>query len=259
MWPHALSYPPKRLRLCRFLQHGKVSQVYLSYSPETDKMYVIKRFKKQFMTNRDVDLVRNEIDINEKVSHPNILQMFGHWETKKKMYLMFEHANQGDLFDHIHKHKPTAHMVIEILSAIIHLHANGIIHYDIKPENIFILDGHVLLADFGLSVDKSRKRRYMNRCTLEYTAPEQVNNSEFPSNLEAVDAWCIGILLYEISHGTTPFIGLDREAVMENVSKPIQCKVKDYEVVIKNLTQISPERRMTCGEIRDYFLTTSNP
>lgn len=253
MWPPTLSFPPKRLKLLRFLQNGKTSQVYTSYSPESHEVYVIKRFKKKYMTNKDTDLVRNEVNINEMLSHPNILEMHGHWETKYKLYMLFEYANQGDLFDHIHKSKPTAHMIIDIVQAISYLHANGVVHYDIKPENIFVLDGRVLLADFGLSIDKQNPRRYTNRCTLEYTAPEQVNMDEFPENLEAIDSWCVGILLYEVSHGCTPFVGLGRETVMREVMKPIICEEKMYEPVIKNLTQQAPERRMDFSEIIKFL------
>lgn len=246
---HLKSSPrPKGLRIVKFLQRGKVSQVYVAFtSPE---LFVIKRFKKKYMTKKDTDLVHNEIRINETLSHPHILKMHRTWETKQKIYLLFEYANEGDLFEHIQHKKYTRHMIIDIVSAVKYMHDCGIVHYDIKPENILVLNGRVMLADFGLSVDLEDKRRYINRCTLEYTAPEQVNISIFPEHLLAVDYWCIGILLYEISHGHTPYHGLDREKILDMVSHtPIQCVNKDYEQAIINLTQQTPRNRMTCSEL----------
>lgn len=268
MWPSTLSYPPKRLKLVKFLQNGKVSQIYTSFSEQCNELYVVKRFKKQYMTKRDTDLVRNEIDINHKLTnHPNILKMFGHWETKKKMYLLFEHANQGDLFAYIQNHQSIDidididnehktkkyQMITGIISALSYMHEKGIIHYDLKPENIFLKNGRVLVADFGLSIDTSNKRRYINRCTLEYTAPEQLDLNKLPENLEAIDSWCMGILLFEISHGLTPFSGFSREEVRDSVTEPISCKNKDFESAIMNLTQQAPERRMTSVELSDFF------
>lgn len=216
------------------------------------------------MTQKDKIDVRNEIDINDKLSkcqrHPNILKMFGFWETKQKVYMLFEHANQGDLFGYVQHHKldgiNKARIVLEIISAMKYMHDKGIIHYDLKPENIFLNQGktlHVLVADFGLSVDQMHRRRYMNKCTLEYTAPEQVHLDRLPENLEAIDSWCMGILLYEFSHGLTPFSGMSREKVLERVTQPFACKNKDYESAILNLTQQSPSRRMNSSELYDFF------
>jgi len=107
-------------------------------------------------------------------------------------------------------------MTKQILSAVKYLHQNKIIHRDIKPENI-LLDkkGNVKLADFGWSNFAGDKPRKTYCGTVDYLAPEMIDKS---GHDEKLDIWCLGVLVYELLTGKTPF-------VTENAKGPDKKKI----------------------------------
>ena len=105
---------------------------------------------------------------------------------------------------------------IDTVAAINYLHENNMVHRDLKPENLLIDDeGNVKLCDFGWCVELNDKDRSTFCGTYEYMAPEIINESPYSSG---IDIWSLGVLLYELIHGYSPFrakkvVNNDREYV----------------------------------------------
>ena len=121
-------------------------------------------------------------------------------------------TQKGNLYQKLKKDKlfdETAafHYFIQTCSAVNFLHSNNLVHRDLKPENLLLDDSNnVKLCDFGWCVELNLGNRVTFCGTYEYMAPEIIN--ELPYN-NSIDIWSLGILLYELIHGYSPFKVLD--------------------------------------------------
>lgn len=173
----------------------------------------------------------NEINILHRLQHENVLRLLGCFEDFKTVYLVMELATDGSLFKKMDpqgrteafssKVIPPDQVIEDVLRAVSCLHSQtpAIVHRDIKPENLLCFGNTVKLADFGSAntVDKVLKDTVCG--TPEYLAPEMIKKE---GHDEKIDLWCIGILLYELLYGHTPFsMGLqsfntyDRDKLLE--------------------------------------------
>lgn len=125
------------------------------------------------------------------------------------IHLILEYAPNGSLFEYMHKHRKLSDQQIaiifkELCDSISYIHSFGILHRDIKLENIlFDKDYHVKLADFGFACLVTSPEKRTTVCgTREYFAPEIYANKKQGLKL---DVWCLGIILYELCHNRTPF------------------------------------------------------
>jgi serine/threonine protein kinase len=133
------------------------------------------------------------------------------FQTKSKLFLVFEYVQGGELFFHLDKsqyftEERSRFYAAEVLLTLEFLHNQKIIFRDLKPENI-LLDqtGHIKITDFGLAKDftATSKEKANSFCgTAEYLAPEIIQNKEYD---KSVDYWALGILLYEMLTGAPPF------------------------------------------------------
>ena len=134
------------------------------------------------------------------------------------------------------------------------LHENNVVHRDLKPENILIdEEGYIKLADFGLAKDLNEGEGKGSCGTLEYMAPEIVNAS-MGHNFE-VDWWTLGILMYELYYGKTPFIGNSRQEILENIqtkepdfpekeNESNNKNFKNFKNLVKKLLKRDPKKRL---------------
>jgi len=212
---------------------GAFGDVYLATNKIDNKLYAIKVMEKQKIieSGATLDIIHREISIHRKINHFNIVKVYSHFENDEFFYLIMEYVNGGSLFGIIKKNKGIEEKrafkyFIQACSAVYFLHTNNLIHRDLKPENILIDDKDVVkLCDFGWCVDISTGNRVTFCGTYEYMAPEIVK--ELPYNFE-IDIWSLGILLYELTHGYSPFRSEkdDGEDYHEIFMKIIQYKFK---------------------------------
>ena len=230
----------------------------------TKEIYATKVMNKENIIRHNmVEQINKEIEIMYKLDHPNIIKLYSHFEDNEHFCLIMEYASKGQLFSLIKKHRKLNQIMAkqylkEIISAIKYLHEKNppIIHRDIKPENILIdYDGNCKLADFGwASFDYGEKIRDTYCGTPEYLAPEMINQS---GHNKSVDIWAIGILLFEMLTGRTPFnLYGDRNQLYNSIKILNINWPDDFPILAKDLIKkilcIDPDERLSLDEIINH-------
>lgn len=158
----------------------------------------------------DQDNLRREIDIHRSLDCFNIVKFYGAFQEGSFVYLLLEYAENGSLYFFIHSlnglpESLAVRFLHQVALALLHLHERGLMHRDVKPENV-VFDGNfnAKICDFGWTVGvKEDEVRYSICGTFEYMSPEIVNRGAHnPKN----DVWALGILLFEMLHGNAPFV-----------------------------------------------------
>ncbi|KAM7472124.1 hypothetical protein LguiA_010307 [Lonicera macranthoides] len=190
------------------LGKGKFGRVYLAREIKSQYIVALKViFKKQIEKYRLHHQLKREMEIQTSLRHPNVLRLFGWFHDDERIYLILEYAHGGELYRQLRKHghlseKQAATYISSLTQALACCHEKGVIHRDIKPENLLLdHEGVLKIADFGWSV-QSRSKRHTMCGTLDYLAPEMVENK---AHDYAVDNWTLGILCYEFLCGSPPF------------------------------------------------------
>lgn len=168
--------------------------------------------------------IEKEIQIQGHLRHPNVLRLYGFFWDASKIYMILEHAAEGDL-DALLQKQPdkrfaepeAARWIAEAADAIAYCHRMHVIHRDIKPQNILVGRGNKLkLADFGWAVHTSPDERRLTMCgTIDYLPPEMVHVTDghsFP-----LDVWALGILAYELLIGQPPFYHNDQRVTYQRI------------------------------------------
>mmetsp|Transcript_1825 Transcript_1825/g.2881 ORF Transcript_1825/g.2881 Transcript_1825/m.2881 type:complete len:410 (+) Transcript_1825:135-1364(+) len=199
--------------LGRALGKGKFGNVYLGRDKESQKYIALKvLFKAPLRAANSVHSLRREVEIQSRLRHPNIVRLFGYFHDAKNVYLILDYLPNGELFKYIAsrggrvEEKMCRSYMKMLAAAVLYMHHHNVIHRDLKPENVLMsTDGTLKIADFGCAVllpPPHTDRRTV--CgTPEYLSPEMLSGAGhgFP-----VDMWALGIFMYELLVGRTPFV-----------------------------------------------------
>ena len=150
-------------------------------------------------------LVR-EIKIQSCLSHPNIVKIYGFFDDLLHFYIVMECALDHRLSDLLEKNRLQEYeasvIFYQLCAAVSQMHSLSIIHRDLKPENIMLHEGVIKVCDFGWSVCLGSQLRSTFCGTPLYLSPEIVMGNSYD---ESVDVWTLGIILYEMVIGGSPF------------------------------------------------------
>mmetsp|Transcript_120833 Transcript_120833/g.337169 ORF Transcript_120833/g.337169 Transcript_120833/m.337169 type:complete len:419 (-) Transcript_120833:42-1298(-) len=213
------------------------------------------------------DQMDREIGILRSLRHPFIVQLHFDFRDDSHVYLGMEFAEGGGMFDLLSKsgkfsNEIAAQYFYEVCDALEYLHTlpEKIIHRDIKPENILLdKEGHVKLADFGWSnyMEKNAGSRATFCGTPDYLAPEMIRGE---GHNESLDMWEMGVLLYEMTVGKSPFGASSQEATCRLI---LRCELRfpsgmnpDAQDLITNLCKLRPEERLTASQAKRHAFVT---
>uniref|UniRef100_A0A8C7HN33 protein kinase C n=1 Tax=Oncorhynchus kisutch TaxID=8019 RepID=A0A8C7HN33_ONCKI len=242
------------------LGRGHFGKVLLAEYKSTGEMFAIKALKKGDIVARDeVDSLMCEKRIFEAVNsvrHPFLVNLFACFQTQEHVCFVMEYAAGGDLMMHIHADVFSEPRAIFYAACVVlglqFLHEHKIVYRDLKLDNLLLdTEGYVKIADFGLCKEGMGFRdRTSTFCgTPEFLAPEVLTETSYT---RAVDWWGLGVLVFEMLVGESPFPGDDEEEVFDSI---VNDEVRyprflstEAISIMRRLLRRSPERRLGAGE-----------
>ncbi|GMH59361.1 hypothetical protein TrST_g14320 [Triparma strigata] len=240
------------------LGFGAFGKVLLCSSKTSSKKYAMKIISKRLVKkNASVQDVLSEKNILLKLSHPFIIQIRASFQTSTKLFICMDLAPGGELFHHLSLQgllleSDAAFYIASVVLALEFLHKKNIVHRDLKPENVLLSEtGNVLLTDFGLASEYNSSTPLLTVCgTNEYMAPEMLSRKGYAVQ---VDFWSLGVLVYEMCSGETPFKMDKGEGCKELNKKIMYGKIRmpggtgeDCCVLLKGLLNRNVNERLGC-------------
>src|SRR3954469_442310 len=244
---------------------GGFAVVYLVRDLNLKRSLAVKVLSPDLITSKTVlERFRREAETVAQLSHPNIVPLHFIGQKDDLLYLAMACIDGGSVADRLDKEGPlpvadVVRITSEVASALAHAHKRGVIHRDIKPQNVLTdaESGRSLVTDFGIArtADSSLTSTGMFVGTPAYLAPEQVTGE--PSDHRA-DIYALGVMAYELLAGQTPFVGATPTAVLmkrlAGPPEPITSIRKDTprelaEVIDACLASDPEQRFQTAGDI----------
>ncbi|XP_026224877.1 NUAK family SNF1-like kinase 1 [Anabas testudineus] len=214
-----------RYEVMETLGKGTYGKVKKAVERASLKTVAIKSIRKERITD-DLDRIhiQREIEITSSLRHSNIIRFYEVFESRDKIVIVMEYASRGELYDYIQERRRLPEteargIFRQIASAVHYCHKNGVVHRDLKLENILLdQDLNVKLADFGLSNHFQRGALLQTYCGSPlYAAPEIVKG--LPYQGPEVDCWALGVLLYALVYSSMPFDGASHTMLTEQISQ----------------------------------------
>lgn len=253
----------EKYQLGRLLGRGSFAKVYLgSLLDNADTEVAVKVIDKAATVDAAMEprIIREVSAMRRLHHHPNILKLHEVMATKSKIYLVMELAQGGELFAKLSRcrrfSESTARRYFQqVVSALRFCHQNGVVHRDIKPQNLLLdHNGLLKITDFGLSALSEHKidGLMQTACgTPAYSAPEVVSRKGYDG--EKADAWSCGILLYVFLVGSLPF----DDGNLSNMYRAMHRRAfefpdwvsKSAKIVIYRLLDPNPNTRLSLDEL----------
>jgi len=191
---------------------GGMAVVYKAYDNIDDRIVAVKILKEEFLANEEFRRrFKNESKAIAVLSHPNIVKVYDVSYGDRLQYIVMEYVEGITLKEYIQQQgrlnsKEAVFFIMQVLRALQHAHDKGIVHRDIKPQNILLLEnGAIKVTDFGIARFSRSETRTMTDSTIgsvHYISPEQARGDVTD---DKTDIYSVGVMLYEMLTGTLPF------------------------------------------------------
>ena len=279
--------------LINLIGNGSFGEIYLSKKEGTDEFFAVKKIKREKIDKPGYKkYFDNEIEILKELNHPNIYKLFDLKKTKHHYYLVMEYVNGGSLAEYLANFRKkynvpfpeeiVQHLMRQIIDAFKYIHGKGIMHRDIKLENIMVnfmddndkknlnlLKATVKIIDFGIAVKGSGKTTVgsllnmapilLNRYVNSLAGKLCKNEEEYD---EKVDIWSIGVSCYEMLIGKAAFDAKtlsDLVEKIENGNYTVPTTIsREMVSFLNDMIQYDSNKRLSAEELSHHpFLTKS--
>lgn len=235
-----------RYELLELIGFGGMAVVFKAKDLKEDRYVAIKILKDEYLQNDDFKRrFRNESKAIALLSHPSIVKVYDVNFSDNIQYIVMEYIDGITLKEYIEqqktvKWKEAVHFTVQILRALQHAHDNGIVHRDVKPQNVMLLeDGTIKVMDFGIARFARENGRTMSDKAIgsvHYISPEQARGEVTD---ERTDIYATGVMMYEMLTGKVPFDG----------DTPVSIAIKQMQIEPKRPREINPDIPVGLEEI----------
>ena len=201
-----------RYEITELIGIGGMANVYKAYDVIEDRVVAVKILREEYMVNDDMRRrFKNESKAMAVLDHPNVMRVYDVSFSDKMQSIVMEYIDGITLKEYIEqegvlKWKDALHFTVQILRALQHAHDKGIVHRDIKPQNIMLLsDGTIKITDFGIArFARSETHTITDKAigSVHYISPEQAAGDTIDAR---TDLYSVGVMLYEMLTGRVPF------------------------------------------------------
>ncbi|CDS43299.1 serine:threonine protein kinase SIK3 [Echinococcus multilocularis] len=243
----------------RLLGRGNFAVVKLATHTQLNVPVAVKIINKELVGGQNLTKISRELEAMKRCyRHPNIIRLYHIMETDANIYMVTEYASRGEVFDHISlshafTEKEARELFWQIVCAIDYCHKLGIVHRDLKAENLLIdADFKIKVADFGFCNFFTPEHLLTTHCgSPQYAAPELFKGESYDGPL--VDVWSLGVILYILVCGSFPFpgesLGDIRSQVLRGLVRFPFFLSSACEQVIRGMLQVEPSRRLRLAQV----------
>lgn len=233
---------------------GGMANVYRGKDMKTGNAIAVKVLKEEFLDNEElVRRFKNESKAISILDHPNIVKVYDVSVTDKMQYIVMEYVDGITLKEYLKQRggkltwKEVVHFATQVLSALQHAHSKGIIHRDVKPQNIMLLaDGSIKMMDFGIArLSRAQSQTVSDKAigSVHYISPEQAKGDKTDAR---TDIYSVGIMLYEMLSGRLPFDGNGAVSIaimqIADKAKPLAEAAPDVPEGLRQITEKAMEK-----------------
>ncbi|GAB5359095.1 hypothetical protein AAMO2058_000515000 [Amorphochlora amoebiformis] len=246
---------------------GAFSRVYRIKSNSDGKTWALKVIKKSRLSKKSAAYLETEIEILRSLDHKHICRLKDVYYTDYAVYLFLEYMSGGDLLQHIVKQKTfteedARHIIQQIAMTLEYIHGKGVIHRDLKPDNIIYRSekphSDVVLADFGLAKQTDASRYAQSLCgTPLYLSPEMIRGPTYDSQC---DMWSLGVILFVVLSGRPPFYAPNQKDLFKCIVRAeFRFPERDWKHIspaakdaIRKLLVKDPAKRLTAQQLLQH-------
>lgn len=246
----------------RVIGEGGYGQVKEVVEKKTGCKRASKTIQVKYLKKSEVDNIVREIETLKKLDHPGVLKIFQVYRESDYFHIITDLCTGGELYDKIIKKQKlsenmAASYMFDIVSTVKYLHESGVMHRDLKPDNILFEDtsakSRLKIIDFGASKSFKKGKTYEEVVGTPYYIAPEVLKGEYT---EKCDIWSIGVILYTMLSGSPPFTGSSNSEIYEKIlEEPLSFNSPEWSSVstsakslLKKVLVKDPKKRISISE-----------